>query len=68
MKSLSTIPHLKTTTTTTKKILNKAFQFSDQVCTHTHRFHSKPTKAKLKKKKLKVQFCTLYMAQCNVTS
>lgn len=67
MKSLSTIPHLKTTTT--KKILNKAFQFSDQVRTHTHRFHSKPTKAKLKKKKkLKVQFCTLYMAQCNVTS
>lgn len=51
MKSLSTIPHLKKTTTTKKKILNKAFQFSDQVRTHTHRFYSKPTKAKIKKKK-----------------
>lgn len=57
MKSLSTIPHLKTTT---KKILNKAFQFSDQVCTHTHRFHSKPTKAKLKKKK-KIKSAILYI-------
>lgn len=66
MKSLSTIPHLKQQQQQ-KRYSIKLSSFQTK-CALIHTASTQNQQKPNLKKKLKVQFCTLYMAQCNVTS